>query len=259
MRRREFIKVIGGAVATWPVAARGQQAAMPVIGFINGASAQDRTRHLAAFLKGLGEIGYVDGHNVAVEYRWADGQNDRLPAMAADLVHQVAVIAATGTPTALAAKAATTTIPIIFELGSDPFQLGLVSSLSRPGGNVTGVTQLGIVVAPKRLELLHELLPTARVMALLVDPTDPTNAKTTVSEVSAAANSYGLQLHVLNASNESDFIGVFAKLIHLGAGGLVVGGGAFLTSYEEQLAALTVRNAVPLLPTIVSSLQPEVC
>ena len=169
------------------------------------------------------------------------------------------MIAATGTPTALAAKAATTTIPIIFELGSDPFQLGLVSSLSRPGGNVTGVTQLGIVVAPKRLELLHELLPTARVMALLVDPTDPTNAKTTVSEVSAAANSYGLQLHVLNASNESDFIGVFAKLIHLGAGGLVVGGGAFLTSYEEQLAALTVRHAVPLLPTIVSSLQPEVC
>src|SRR5215470_11559319 len=161
---------------------------MPVIGFISGASAQGRTRHLAAFLKGLGKIGYVDGHNVAVEYRWADGQNDRLPAMAADLVHQVAVIAATGTPTALAAKAATTTIPIIFELGSDPFQLGLVSSLSRPGGNVTGVTQLGIVVAPKRLELLHELLPTARVMALLVDPTDPTNAKTTVSEGSAAVH-----------------------------------------------------------------------
>src|SRR5262245_19359087 len=246
MRRREFIKVIAASAATWPIAARAQQAAMPVVGFINGASAQNRTRHLAAFLKGLSESGYVDGHNVAVEYRWAENQNDRLPAMAADLVRrQVAVIAATGTPPALAAKSATTTIPIIFELGSDPVQLGLVSSLSRPGGNVTGVTQLGIVVAPKRLELLHELLPTARVMALLVDPTDPINAKTTVNEVSAAAHSYGLQLHVLNASNESDFTGVFAKLIQLGAGGLVVGGGSFLTSREEQLAALTVRHAVP--------------
>src|SRR5262249_48886604 len=223
MRRREFIKVIAASAAAWPIAAGAQHEAMPVVGFINAASAQNYTRqsNVAAFLKGLGEIGYVDGRNVAIEYRWADGQIDRLPAMAADLVHrQVAVIAATTAPAALAAKSATTTIPIIFEVGADPVQLGLVSSLSRPGGNVTGVTQLGIVVAPKRLELLHELLPTARVMALLVDPTDPTNAKTAVSEVSAAAHSYGLQLHVLNASNESDFIGVFAKLIQLGAGGL---------------------------------------
>jgi putative tryptophan/tyrosine transport system substrate-binding protein len=246
MRRREFIKVIAASAAAWPIAARAQQAPIPVVGFINAASAQNYTRQLAAFLKGLGESGYVDGRNVAVEYRWAEGQNDRLPAMAADLVHrQVAVIAATSTPAALAAKAATTTIPIIFELGSDPVELGLVASLSRPGGNVTGVIQWNIEVAPKRLELLHELLPTARVMALLIDPTDPTNAKTTVSEVSAAAKTFGLQLHVLNASNENDFTGVFAKLIQLGAGGLVVGGGAFFVSHEKQLAALTVRHAVP--------------
>jgi putative tryptophan/tyrosine transport system substrate-binding protein len=246
MRRREFIKVIAASAAAWPIAARAQQAPIPVVGFINAASAQNYTRQLAAFLKGLGESGYVDGRNVAIEYRWAEGQNDRLPAMAADLVHrQVAVIAATSTPAALAAKAATTTIPIIFELGSDPVELGLVASLSRPGGNVTGVIQWNIEVAPKRLELLHELLPTARVMALLIDPTDPTNAKTTVSEVSAAAKTFGLQLHVLNASNENDFTGVFAKLIQLGAGGLVVGGGAFFVSHEKQLAALTVRHAVP--------------
>ena len=188
-----------------------------------------------------------DGRNVTVEYRWAEGQNDRLPAMAADLVRrQVAVIAAATTPAALAAKAATTTIPIVFEVGSDPVQIGLVASLSRPGGNVTGVTQSNIEVAPKRLELLHALLPTARVMALLVDPTDPANANTTVSKVSAAAQTFGLQLHVLNASNESDLAGIFAKLSQLGAGGLVVGGGAFFTSHGEQLAALTVRHAVPI-------------
>jgi putative ABC transport system substrate-binding protein len=245
MKRREFVSLFGAAI-TWPLVAHAQQPTLPVVGFLNAASAQNYTRQLAAFLKGLGESGYVDGRNVAVEYRWAEGQNDRLPAMAADLVHrQVAVIAATSTPAALAAKAATTTIPIIFELGSDPVQLGLVASLGRPGGNVTGVTSSNIEVAPKRLELLHELLPTARVMALLVDPTDPTNAKTSVSEVSAAAHTFGLQLHVLNASNESDFTEVFAKLIQLGAGGLVVAGGPFFASHEKQLAALTVRHAVP--------------
>ena len=245
MRRREFITLVGGA-ATWPLAVHAQQPAIPVVGFINAASAQNYTRQLRAFLKGLGEAGLVDGQNMKIEYRWAEGQNDRLPAMAADLVNRrVAVIAATSTPAALAAKAATTTIPIVFELGSEPVELGLVASLSRPGGNVTGVIQWNIEVAPKRLELLHELLPKARVMALLVDPTDPTNAKTTVSEVTAAAKTFGLQLHVLNASNENDFAGVFAKLIQLGASGLVVGGGAFFVSHEEQLAALTVRHAVP--------------
>jgi len=237
--------LLGGA-ATWPLASRAQQPAMPVIGFLNSASPDTYGPQLAGFHQGLKEVGYVEGQNVAIEYRWAEGQNNRLPAMAADLVHrQVAVIAATTTPAALAAKSATTTIPIIFEVGSDPVQLGFVSSLSRPGGNVTGVTQLSIAVAPKRLELLHELLPTARVMALLIDPADPTNAKTTVSEVSAAAHTFGLQLHVLNASNESDFTGIFAKLIQLGAGGLVVGGGSFFSGHEEQLAALTVRHAVP--------------
>ena len=246
MRRREFIKVIAASGAAWPIVARAQQAAMPVVGFLNSTTPKLYARQLSAFRQGLSETGYIEGQNVAIEYRWAEGQTDRLPALAADLVHrQVAVIAATSTPAALAAKSATTTIPIIFEVGSDPVQLGFVSSLSRPGGNVTGVTQLSIAVAPKRLELLHELLPTARVIALLVDPTDPTNAKTTVSEVSAAADTFGLQLHVLNASNESDFTGVFAKLTQLGAGGLVVGGGSFFVGHAEQLAALTVRHAVP--------------
>ena len=184
---------------------------------------------MAAFLKGLGETGYVDGQNVAIEYRWAEGQNDRLPAMAADLVHrQVAVIAATSTPAALAAKAATTTIPIVFETGGDPVRLGLVASLSRPGGNVTGVTQLNIEIAPKRLQLLHELVPTASVVALLVNPTDPAITEATTKDVQAAARTLGLELHVLNASTESDFDGVFAKLTQLRAGGLVIGSESIL-------------------------------
>ncbi|MFZ0094951.1 MAG: ABC transporter substrate-binding protein [Pseudolabrys sp.] len=247
MQRRDFITLLGGAVAVWPLAARAQQPAMPVIGFINAASARSYTRQLAAFLKGLGEAGYADGRNVAIEYRWADGQNDRLSAMVADLVRrQVAVIAATSTPAAVAAKSATTTIPIVFETGGNPIQIGLVTSLSRPGGNVTGVTSSNVEVAPKRLELLHELLPTVRVMAVLVDPNDPITAKITVSEVLAAAHTFGLELHVLNASSESDINEVFAKLIQLGAGGLVVGGGAFFISHREQLAALSVRHAMPV-------------
>jgi putative ABC transport system substrate-binding protein len=220
---------------------------MPVIGFINAASAQNYTRQLAAFHKGLAQAGYVNGQNVLIEYRWADDQNDRLPAMAADLLHrQVAVIAATSTPAAIAAKATTTTIPIVFEMGGNPVELGLVASLSRPGGNVTGVTGLNAEVAPKRLELLHELLPTVRVMALLVDPTDSTTASTTVNEVLTAARSFGLQLHVLHASSERDFEGVFSKLSQLGAGGLVVAGGPFFASHGEQLAAMALRHAVPV-------------
>ena len=220
---------------------------MPIVGFINAASAENYSRQLAAFLKGLGEAGYATGRNVAIEYRWADGQNDRLSAMLADLVHkQVAVIAATNTPAAVAAKSTTTTIPIVFETGGNPVQLGLVTSLSRPGGNITGVTQSSVEVAPKRLELLHELLPAVRVMALLVDPTDTTTAKTTASEVLAAARTFGLQLHVLNASSERDLDEVFTKVNQLGAGGLVVAGGPFFVSHREQLAALAVRHAVPI-------------
>ncbi|MGC1882982.1 MAG: ABC transporter substrate-binding protein, partial [Pseudolabrys sp.] len=188
------------------------------------------------------------GRNVAIEYRWAEGQHDRLPAMAADLVRrQVTVIAATTTPAALAAKLATTTIPIVFETGGDPIQLGLVASMSSPGGNVTGVTQLNVMVGPKRLQLLHELVPTASVIALLVDPTEATLAETATKEVQAAARTLGLELHVLNASTERDFDAVFAKLIQLRAGGLVIGPGALFTSRSEQLAALALHHAVPTI------------
>jgi putative tryptophan/tyrosine transport system substrate-binding protein len=235
-------------LAAWPLAARAQQPAMPVVGFINAAAAQSYKQQLSAFLKGLSEAGYVDGRNVTIEYRWAEEQNDRLPAMAADLVRrQVAVIAASSTPAALAAKAATTTIPIVFEMGGDPVQLGLVPSLNRPGGNVTGVTQSNQGMAPKRLQLLHELLPATRVMALLVNPAYPTVAETDTKEVNAAARTLGLELHVLNAGTERDFDGVFAKLIQLRAGGLVIGGGAFFTSHRERLAALALRHAVPAI------------
>ena len=220
---------------------------MPVIGFLNAAFAQSYAPMSAAFLKGLGEAGYVDGRNVTIEYRWAEGQNARLPALAADLVQrQVAVIAATSTPAALAAKAATTTVPVVFETAADPVQLGLVASLNRPGGNVTGVTQTNVEVAPKRLELLHELLPAARVMAFLVDPSDPAVAETTVNQMLAAARTLGLELHVLNASAESDFDAVFAKIGQLRASGLVLSAGtALFAGRSGQLAALAARHAVP--------------
>jgi putative ABC transport system substrate-binding protein len=246
MRRRQFITLFGGAAATWPLAAGAQQPAMPVIGFLNAASPQSWARPLSAFLKGLGEAGYIDGQNVKIEYRWAEGHNDRMPAMVADLVHrQVAVIAATTTPAALAAKAATTTIPIVFETAADPVQLGLVASLARPGGNVTGATQLTVGLVPKELQLLHELLPTARVMALLVNPTDPALAETESREVLSAAHTLGLELHVLNASTERDFDVALANVIQLRAGGLVIATNALFTSHSEQLAALAARHAVP--------------
>jgi putative tryptophan/tyrosine transport system substrate-binding protein len=198
------------------------------------------------FRRALQESGYVEGENVAIEYRWADDQIDRLPALAADLVHrQVTVIAATTTPAAVAAKAATTTIPIVFEMGGDPIRLGLVASLNRPGGNVTGVTNLNAEVAPKRVELLHELVPTASVIALLINPTNPALAEPVSRASQAAAHTLGLHLHVLNASTERDFDAVFANLIQLRAGGLVIGPDAFFAARSEQLAALAVRHAVP--------------
>ena len=246
MKRREFITVLGSAAA-WPLAAHAQQPAMPVVGFVNAASPQPYARMLSAFIKGLGETSYIEDQNVKIEYRWAQGEVNRLPAFAADLVHRrVSVIAATGTPAALAAKAATTTIPIVFETGSDPVQLGLVASLNRPGGNVTGVAQLAVEIAPKRLELLHELVPSARIIALLVDPTDPVSVKTTQG-VQAAARSLGLELHVLNVSTERDLDAVFANLVQLRAGGLVISGGQFFNSRSKQLAAGALQHAVPTI------------
>jgi len=246
VKRREFITLIGGAAVAWPLAARAQQSAIPVIGFLNGASLDGYRPMVAAFRRGLQESGYVEGQNVAIEYRWADDQIDRLPALAAELVQQkVTVIVAGGTPAALAAKAATTTIPIVFEIGGDPIRLGLVASLNRPGGNVTGATQLTTEVAPKRVELLHELVPTASVIALLINPTVRAIAEPVSRTSEAAAHTLGLDLHVLNATTERDLDAVFANLIQLRAGGLVIGSGAFFATRSEQLAALAVRHAVP--------------
>jgi putative tryptophan/tyrosine transport system substrate-binding protein len=246
MNRRELIALLGGAAATWPLRARAQQAVMPVVGFLS-ARAPGEARHLvAAVLQGLKDTGFVEGQNVAIEYRFAGNPNEPLSALAADLVRrQVTVIVATTTPAALAAKAVTTTIPIVFEAGFDPVQLGLVASLNRPGGNITGVTQLNQALAPKRLEFLHELVPKARVMARLFNPANPASADAQSSEVLAAAHNLGLELHVMNASTEGDFAGVFADLIQVRAGGLVIDSDSFFTAQQEQLAALAVRHAVP--------------
>jgi len=230
----------------WPLAARAQQP-MPVIGFLGGATAKGWEPNVAAFLQGLGEAGYIEGRNVAIEYRWAEGQYDRLPAMAAELVQrQVAMIAAATTPAALAAKAATVTIPIVFTIQGDPVQVGLVASLSRPGGNLTGATQLNVEVGPKLLELLHELVPTATVIALLVNPTNP-NAERLSKDLQVAARTLGLTLHVLHASAERDFDPAFARLGELHAGGLVIGGDVFFNNRSAQLAALALRHAVPTI------------
>jgi putative ABC transport system substrate-binding protein len=245
LKRREFISLLGGAAA-WPVVVRAQQRAKPVVGFLNAESARGYARPLAAFLKGFSETGYEDGRNVIIEYRWAEGHNDRLPAMAADLVsRQVPVIAATTTPAALAAKAATATIPIVFESATDPIRYGLVTSLSRPAGNVTGVTQTNAQVAPKSLELLHEVLPAARVMGLLVNPTDPALSDAQTKDFLSAAQILGVELHVLDASTEDDLDVAFTKLSQLRAGALVISTDPFFTSRSEQLATLATRNAMP--------------
>jgi putative ABC transport system substrate-binding protein len=246
MRRRDFIKVIVGSAAAWPLAVRAQQPAMPIIGFLSGTSSDGLALALTTFRRGLREAGYVEGQNVAIEYRWADNNIDRLPAMMADLVRrQVAVIVAGGTPAAMAAKATTTTIPIVFETSADPVQLGLVASLDRPHSNVTGVTQLNVEVAPKRLELLHELIPTARVIGLLINPADLALADAQTREVLAAANAIGVKLHIVKATTERDFDAVFVSLTELRTEGLVVATGGLFTTYSAQLAKLALRHAVP--------------
>jgi putative ABC transport system substrate-binding protein len=244
MRRREFIAGLGGAAA-WPLAARGQQPGMPVIGFLNGGSRDGPYASMvAAFRRGLKETGYVEGQNVAIEFRWAEGQYDRVPVMAAELVRrQVSVIVA-NSPGNLAAKAATTTIPIVFTTAYDPVQMGLVAGLSRPGGNVTGATNFGIELGAKQLELAHEIVPTATVIAALVNPDNP-YAETLLRDLQAAARILGVQLHVLRARAERDFDAAFATLVQLRAGALVIGNDPFLASHGEQLAGLTLRHAVP--------------
>jgi putative ABC transport system substrate-binding protein len=249
VKRREFITLLGGVAAAWPLAARAQRPGMPVIGFLSSdAPAATIAPPIAGFYQGLREAGYIEGKNVVIEYRWAEGHNDRLPGLAADLVErQVAVIVTVGgTPPALAAKAATATIPILFHVGTDPIAFGLVASLNRPGGNLTGVTALFDEVAPKRLELLHELVPDRTAVALLVNPTNP-NAESQARDMERAARRLGLQFHILEAKADPDFDVAFAALAKLRAGSLVIGGDAFLDDRRERIAALAVRDAVPTI------------
>jgi putative ABC transport system substrate-binding protein len=246
MRRREFIGAVSSVAIAWPLGVGAQHASMPVIGFLNSSSPDADGDRMHAYRRCLSETGYVEGRNVIIEYRWADGQNERLPSMAADLVRRgVNVIVTGGTPATLAAKGATATIPIVFILSTDPVEAGLVASLNRPGGNLTGVTGLNVEPAPKKLELLHELLPAARIIGLLVNPTNAVAAQYQSPAVQAAAQSLGLQLHILHARVEADFETVFASLAQLRAGALVIGSDLFFTSHSERLAALTVRHAVP--------------
>lgn len=249
MRRREFISFFGVTAIAWPVVARAQQSARPVIGFLSAASADRYTIRLGAFRQGLKEAGYVEGQNVTIEYRWADGHNDRLPPLAAELVrHGVTVlVAGGGTPTAVAAKAATATVPVVFAVAVDPVKAGLVASLVRPGGNLTGVTNLGVEVAPKRLQLLHELLPAATTIAVLVNPANPALAEPFLRALQPVARSLGVQLNILNASSDRDLDKVFGTLGQQRAGALLIMPDVFFTTRAEQLAALSLRYAVPAI------------
>jgi putative ABC transport system substrate-binding protein len=247
MQRRDFIKLLGGAAGVWPLAARAQQSVMPVVGFLNGSSPAGYARMVAAFRRGLKETGYIEGQNVAIEYRWAEGHLDRLPALAADLVRrQVSVIAATSTPANLVAKNATSTIPIVFTTGSDPVRFGLVTNLARPCGNVTGVTQMSVEILPKRIELAHELVPTATVIAVLVNPTDPL-ADFEVRDAQAAALTLGLKLQVLRASTEAEINDAFTAVLELRAGVFVIATSVLFNGHIEQMAALATRHLVPTI------------
>jgi len=247
VRRREFITLLGGAAA-WPLAAHGQQAAMTVVGFLNAGSASAQASYTAAFMQGLKEIGHIEGQSLTIGYRYADFQNERLPALAADLVqHRVSVIAALGGPAAaIAAKAATATIPIVFVTGGDPVKLGLVASLNRPGGNITGVSFLTNALGSKRLELLLELIPTAAAIGFLVDPTNP-NTEPETTEMLAAADALRRKLLIVRASTESEVDAAFASLIQQRANALIVAAQAFFTSRRDQVLALTRRHALPTI------------
>jgi putative ABC transport system substrate-binding protein len=248
IKRREFITLAGGAVIGWPLAARAQQPAMPVIGFLNSLRQSDRPNLQAAFRRGLSEAGYVDGRNVTIESRFAENQHDRLPALAADLVgRKVNVIAATGGgASVLAAMAATKTIPIVFTTGGDPVQEGYVASLNRPGGNITGVSWFSNLIAGKGLGLLHELVPNASVIAMLVNPKLPESARMQ-SEGHEAARTLGRQLLVLNASSASEIDAAFATMRERRAGALLVGADPFLSSRTQQIVALATRDAIPAM------------
>jgi putative ABC transport system substrate-binding protein len=250
MKRREFITLLGGAAASWPLAARAQQPAMPLVGYVTPGSPDDVAARLRRLRQGLSEAGYVDGRNVRIESRAAEGRYDRLPEMAADLVRrQAAVIVTAGVPATAAAKAATATVPVVFQMGADPVAVGLVASFNRPGANVTGIATLGVALGPKHLELLHELAPTATIMALLINPTNP-SAETLPSELAAAARKLGLQLHVLHARTERDFDSAFATLKQLGVGGLVISNEGLFLGQSAQLAALTLRHALPAIHVV---------
>ena len=249
MNRRDFISLLGGTAAAWPLAARAQQPAMPVIGFLHSASAAAFAAPLAAFRKGLSEAGYVEGQNVAVAYRWAEGQNDRLPALAAELARQrVAVIATPGsTATTLAAKAATATIPIVFSIGTDPVKIGLVASLNRPGGNATGISDFGVEIAAKRLGLLHELLPTATRFGVLVNPDNPYLTESFVTELQTAASAIERQIEVVTASTNGDIDTAFATLIKKRADALLISPDPLFFTRRVQLITLAVRHTLPAL------------